>query len=229
MASMSSFPHSPSGVLYAEDFDLPEERRPPPASKPPQPVILEPTFSLTDLKHATERAIAEGRAQERVAAEQEREARKTDAITLIGALLQDAATENARIAEAGAAALARTVLAAVAAVLPALAASHALGEVSALVRLLLPAMEREPALEIRVNPALLDPLRNELATVAVPGSIRFEWIGVEAMQEGDVAVKWQDGMMLRDTSALCADILALLTRPESGHPDRSASEKDALS
>ena len=226
---MSGHRHPLSGVLYAEDFDLPEQGHPSAcafrsASPSPEPVdrspgdppiALEPTFSLTDLQSATERAIAEGRSLEREALARDMAARRIEALGRIEAALRDGAARNATIA-AAAEATANAVLAAVGAILPHIAASNALCEVSALMTLLVPAMEREATLQIRANPAMIEPLRKDLATVAMASSIQLEWVAIESMTAGDVAVRWQDGMMIRDTRSLCAEIGALLAPSASG-------------
>jgi hypothetical protein len=221
---MSGHRHPLSGVLYAEDFDLPEQAHPSasafrsaspspePADRSPgeAPIALEPTFSLTDLQSATERAIAEGRLLEREALARDMAARRVEVLGRIEAALRDGAARNATIAAAAAEATANAVLAAVGAILPHIAASNALCDLSALMTLLLPAMEREATLQIRANPALIEPLRKDLATVAMASSIQLEWVAIESMKAGDVAVRWQDGMMIRDTRSLCAEIGALL-------------------
>lgn len=226
---MSAHRHPLSGVLYAEDFDLPEDRPASPSSDradrshADMPIALEPTFSLTDLQNATERAIAEGRSLEREAVARDMASRTADALGRIGAALHDGAAQTAAIAAAAAEATANAVLAAVGAILPHIAASNALCELSALMALLLPAMECQATLQISANPAMIEPLRNALATVAMAASIRFEWLAIDSMEVGDVAVRWQDGMMIRDTRALCAAIGGLLVPSASASASASAS------
>lgn len=202
------------GVLYAEDFDLPEAAVVERVVAPDQadPVVLEPTFSLVDLQSASRRALEEGRSMERQELSIALEARRTDALCGIVDALRQARADCARIAATEASGLSRTVLAAVAAILPRLAASNGLPEAASLLELLLPALDGEPTLQIRTNPMLVEPLRNDLATVAVAGSVSVEWIAVETMEPGDICVKWQDGMMQRDTRALCAQVVAMLSR-----------------
>jgi flagellar assembly protein FliH len=200
------------GVLYAEDFDLPDrpaseqEKASPVAS----PVILEPTFSLTELQRAAEHALEEGRALERRTTEAMIDTRRLDALCQIGEALRTGKAQCVEAVTVNAVATARAVLAAVAALLPALAASQALPEVRTLVELLLPAMENEPRLQIRIHPDLIAALRNDLESAAIVESITLDWVGVEAMKPGDVLVKWEGGLMVRDTRSICNQILAIL-------------------
>ncbi|MCQ8279933.1 hypothetical protein NFI95_15935 [Acetobacteraceae bacterium KSS8] len=176
-----------------------------------EPVVLEPTFSLVELQSAAQRAREEGRLEEREETAVGLEARRIDALSAISDVLRQSRADCSRIASASAADLSRAVLAAVSAVLPGLAASNALAETKDLLDLLLPALDGEPKLQIRLNPTLLEPLRNDLATLPMAGSTSIEWIGVETMEPGDISVKWQDGMMLRDTGALCAQVVAMVS------------------
>lgn len=206
--------HPLSGVLYAEDFDMPEPARTAPAAVPPpppsEPIVIEPTFSLADLRHAAEHAQEQGRAQERRDAEQNANALKADALGRIADALNQARAEAARIAADAAAAVAETALAAVAAVLPTFARQRGRDEAAALLGLLLPAMSHEPRLSIRVHPSMLEGLREEMASLLQDGPAVVEWLGSESMLPGDISVRWQDGMMVRDAGALCARVAALI-------------------
>ncbi len=208
--------HSLSGVLYAEDFDAPEPvaapRAAPPA--PAEPVVIEPTFSLTDLQRATERARQEERMAARQQAEQDAAVLRTQALVQLADAVSQSRAEAARIAAEAAEATAQTLLATVAALLPALSAAHGQAEAAALLRLLLPAMANEPRLTVRAHPALVASLRQETGTLLEAGNTVVEWIGSETMPLGDIAVRWQDGCMIRDTNALWAEVHALLV-PET--------------
>lgn len=201
-----------SGVLYAEDFDAPE-----PAAaateiveSSPEPLVLEPTFSLADLHRATERAEQEARAQERRDTAKTSSVRTADALARIADALEAARSESAEIATAAASSTADTVLAMVAAVLPAFSAERGAQEVTALLRLLLPAMTHQPRLAVRIHPSLLDGVRDGLSTMLEDGQTTIEWLESTTMQIGDLSVRWQDGTLFRDTRALCAQVCALV-------------------
>ncbi len=206
--------HSLSGVLYAEDFDAPEPvaapRAAPPAPVPPEPVVIEPTFSLTDLQRATERARQEERMAARQQAEQDAAVLRTQALVQLADAVAQSRSEAARIAAEAADATAQTLLAMVAALLPAFSAAHGQAEAAALLRLLLPAMANEPRLTVRAHPTLVASLRQETRTLLEAGNTVVEWIDSETMGPGDIVVRWQDGSMIRDTNALCAEVHALL-------------------
>lgn len=200
--------HSLSGVLYAEDFDAPL----PVATAPqvPPPVVVEPSFSLIDLRHATEKAEQEGRELERHEAELGMTARKADALVRVADALGTARSDLSRIATEAATATADTLLAMVATMLPSFSASRGHGEVQALLRLLLPAMCHEPRLTVRVHPSLLEELREEAIGLLDDGHGVIDWIGSNNMLPGDVSVRWQDGIMVRDTNALCTKVRDLI-------------------
>ncbi len=206
--------HSLSGVLYAEDFDAPEPVAAPqatqPAPAPAEPVVIEPTFSLTDLQRAAERARQEERMAARQQAEQDAAVLRTQALVQLADAVAQSRSEAARIAAEAAEATAQTLLATVAALLPAFSATHGAAEATALLRLLLPAMANEPRLTVRAHPALVASLRQETRTLLEAGNTVVEWIDSETMGPGDIAVRWQDGCMIRDTNTLCAEVHALL-------------------
>ena len=204
--------HPLSGVLYAEDFDMPEPTlTPSPAAPPvPEPIKLEPTFSLADLRHAAARAQEEGRALERHDTELNVAALKAEALGRIADALNQARADAGRIAADAAAATAETVLAAVAAVLPEFARSRGQDEAAALLRLLLPAMSHEPRLSIRAHPSMIEGLRQETAALLQDGPTAVDWLGSETLPPGDIGIRWRDGMMVRDVAALCAQVAALV-------------------
>lgn len=201
-----------SGVLYAEDFDAPEPAAVTVevAAPSPEPVVIEPTFSLADLHRATKRAEQEARAQERQDAATTSEARAADALVRIAEALKINRSESADVAKAAASATADTILAMVAAVLPAFSADRGAQEVTALLQLLLPSMTHQPRLAIRLHPSLIDAVRDALAAALEDGQTMIDWLGSTTMQPGDLSVRWQDGIMFRDTNALCTQVCALV-------------------
>lgn len=209
-----------SGVLYAEDFDAPEPATaaraapPSPVPVPAEPVVIEPTFSLTELQRATERARQEERMAARQQAEQDAAMLRTQALVQLADAVAQSRSEAARIAAEVAEAITQTLLATIAALLPAFSAAHGQAEAAALLRLLLPAMANEPRLTVRAHPALVAGLRQETRALLEAGNTVVEWIDSETMDPGDIAVRWQDGSMIRDTNALCAEVRALLV-PET--------------
>ncbi|MGI4745131.1 MAG: hypothetical protein ACRYGI_14805 [Janthinobacterium lividum] len=216
-----------SGVLYAEDFDAPVPAATAPPVPPSLPVVVEPSFSLIDLRRATEKAEQEGRELERHEAELGMTARKADALVRVADALGTARKDLSRIAMEAAAATADTLLAMVAAVLPSFSATRGHDEVQALLRLLLPAMCHEPHLTVRVHPSLLEALREETIGLLDDGRAVVDWVGSNGMLPGDVSVRWQDGIMVRDTNALCTrvrDLIMPAARPMDYPPIDTAEE-----
>lgn len=221
--------HALSGVLYAEDFDAPEPVVTALTEAPPvqaEPVIIEPTFSLIDLQRASERARQEERALTRQQGERDAAALQTQALVQLADALSQARAEAARVASEAAEATAQTLLAMIAAVLPAFATSHGHAEAAALLHLILPAMINEPRLTVRAHPSLIRGLQHETAAVLEAGPITVEWIGSHTMSPGDVTVRWQDGLMVRDTNTLCAQVRALIM-PEARQPSQIQENVDA--
>lgn len=199
-----------AGVLYAEDFDAPEPVVVPVPEPPRPPIVIEPTFSLADLRRASDQAQEEGRVLERREAVVHENRRQADALVRIADALELARTELAGLAASAASATAETLFAMVGVVLPAFAAARGHDELQALLTLLLPAMQHEPRLTIRVQPSLLDGLREAAAPLLEDGPALVDWIAAETMLPGDITVRWQDGLMMRDTRALCAQVRALV-------------------
>lgn len=217
---------SSSGILYAEDFDAPElpiiARIAQPA---PDPVILEPTFSLADLHRAAEQADREARLQERREAADASSVRSSDALMRIADELARIRSDAAQLAVAAASSTAETLLAMVAAVLPAFSATRGKQEASALLHLLLPAMTHQSHLAIRVHPSLIDSLRDELSPVLEGGQATVEWLASSSMTPGDLNVRWRDGMMIRDGEALCKKVQALVM-PEAPQAEATVEIHD---
>ena len=220
-------PYSPSGVLNAEDFDA-QEPVVAPVKAPTlqiEPIVVEPTFSLADLRRAAERAQEEGRLQARRDAELEANLRRNEALAAIGVLLRQTKDELMAVALSSASATADTVLAMVASLLPALARSRAQDEAAALLRLLLPAMSHEPSLTVRAHPALIDNLRDDLSSLLDDAQTAVSWVGSDTMLQGDLSVRWSGGAMRRDSAALCSQIAALVM-PQKIPADLSQESHD---
>ena len=219
--------HSSAGVLYVEDFDEPQPiiGVAKPSAPPAEPIVVEPTFSLADLRHAAERAQEEGRALAHHEAELAATALRTAALSDISSALQRSRNDLEALARRSASATASTLLAMMASLLPAFARLQARDETAALLRLLLPAMSHEPDLTIRVHPTLADGLRQDLAALLADGQTNVSWITSDSMEPGDVSVRWNGGTMVRDTTALCAQIAALVM-PHTMPSDTSQESQD---
>jgi flagellar assembly protein FliH len=198
------------GLLYAEDFDAPP--RPPPAPvavAEPEPVIVEPTYSEADLAAAR----ADGRSKGRMEADHGVAALHAKMLGEIARGLAEARADTRDAAAAAAEAVARTMLSALAACLPATCARHGEAEIRAVVRAVLPGLRDEPRIAVRVNPLMLPAMAEEIAALDAEVAAIVVVLPAEQLPPGDVRVTWQDGAAVRDTGrvrAAVADALAAL-------------------
>jgi flagellar biosynthesis/type III secretory pathway protein FliH len=204
------------GVLYAEDFDTdglfatppkPAAEAPPP--EPPEPEIVEPVYTAAELESARD----EGRAAGRAETEHGLAATRTHMMGLIATGMDDARSAAAQVAEAVAAEVARTLLTALAACLPALCAQHGATELRALARAVLPVLVDEPRITVRVNPSMAAAMMTEIAALDSEIAERIVLLPTEQLEPGDGRVSWQEGSAVRDAGrarAAVEDALAAL-------------------
>lgn len=218
MMRTHTVPRAISGVLYAEDFDEPLVQ---PLRKSPagstiliEPEVIAPSFSLDELRAATEQAHEEGSEAARQAAEQSSTAQRAMALASLAEQLAMTQKQSARVVEQALDAITCTALSLLAVALPALCASHAEAELRALLHRVLPPMRQVPELQIRVHPDLREAIEDETSAVLEGSGTRVTWINSARLAPGDIAIAWQNGGALRDTGATCIAIrdavLALL-------------------
>ena len=208
---MSRYPFSSTtaGVLYAEDFGeplVPVAPRAAPASAKTDPKPVLPSFSLDELRAATERAHAEGRDAERLASAQAQAAQRIAALASIAEGVHDAHADAGRLVEQGLDAIACTALALLSAALPALCVSRAETDLRDVLRHILPPTRHLPELHIRLNPSLRQAVEEEAATLLEGSAVRVIWTETDKVMPGDVAVSWHNGSALRDINATCVSI-----------------------
>jgi len=109
---------APVGILFAEDFDLPEGYAHALVPEDPEPEVITPSFSLEEVAAARAEAFEDGERAGRAAARAEADARSVVAPAEIGRALTDATTVAARVAGEAADNLARLLLAAFAVIAP---------------------------------------------------------------------------------------------------------------
>ncbi len=204
-----------SGVLYAEDFDeLPAKAvvaaaaAALPASAP---VVVAPSFSLEELRAATEQAHEDGRRAGRLAAEELDSVRHQQALTLLAEQLRLAQDQPARIVEQGLDAITRAALSLLSTALPAFCDKRAEPELRALLQRVLPSSRRLPELNIRLHPSVRSAVEEEATTLLEGSGTRVNWIESSKMKPGDIVVAWQNGSALRDTAETCASIRDAVT------------------
>lgn len=195
----------PRGGLFAEDFDLPRQR-----DGTHEPGVIAPCFSAADIAAARAEAWAEGHEAGTAEANAATTAATRALLETIAATLQAARAELTEVAERSAEAIARLLLDSLAATFPALCVRHGEGELRALIRTILPALSREPAVTIRVNPAHTPALMRELDRLDPELVERVQLIPVEAIPLGDARASWRDGAAQRDAAGLWGQVRAVL-------------------
>ncbi len=193
------------GVLFAEDFDLPEHPEP-----QAEPEAAEPVFDRTELEAAKAAAFDEGAAAGRA------ELIAQDMVGLrlaVGALADElsAARDAARmIGERAAEEVARLLMAALGAVLPVWCEAHGDREACAVARTVLPALMGEPEITVRTHARTAPALMAEIARIDPDIASRVRMVPTDALAPGDLRIAWKDGLAVRDAAALWREVAAIL-------------------
>jgi flagellar assembly protein FliH len=230
----SGAPTAARGGLFAEDFDLPRRE------EVPHTEVVTPSYSGAELAEARAEAWAAGHAAGTGEADTSIAAATRSLLDAISAALRDARAEAGAVAERSIEAIARLLLDSLAKLFPTLCERHGEAELAALCRSILPALAREPAITVRVNPAHTPALMRELDRLDPDLVERVRLVPVEAIAAGDVRVSWRDGSALRDTASLWQQVRAVLepagllspetaSAPETGLvPDAGSARDSAL-
>ncbi len=193
------------GVLFAEDFDLPERTEP-----QAEPEAAEPAFDRTELEAAKAAAFNEGAAAGRA----ELIAQDTVGLRLAVSALADelgAAQDAARmIGERAAEEVARLLMAALGAVLPAWCESLGDREACAVARIVLPALMGEPEITVRTHARTAPALLAEIARIDPDIAARVRMVPTDALAPGDLRIAWKDGLAVRDAAAIWREVAAIL-------------------
>jgi len=195
-----------SGVLYAEDFDTPSPPHPPAPPQPREPEIIVPSFSLGELRAASDQARQEGQEAAHLAMDRSMTAQRDTTLAALAEQILLSWSQSARIVEEGMNAIAGTVFSMLAVALPALCATHAEGELRALLHRILPPMREVVELHVKVHPSLREAVEQEVETILEGSGTRLDWSSSSKLEPGDISVTWQKGGALRDTGAICSAI-----------------------
>ena len=178
------------GVLYAEDFDL-DGAAP---AETAEPEVIDPVFTAAELDAARD----EGRAAGRIEAERGLAAARGHMLGLLATGVADAKDAAAAVVEAAAEGVAKCMLGALAACLPALCERHGADELRALARYVLPAMHDEPRITVRVNPHMIAAMQAEVAALDSEIAERVHLLPTDAIAPGDARISWAEGSAVRD-------------------------------
>ncbi len=202
---MDGFVHPPRSlrVLFDEDFDA--------RDAPPEPEVIEPTFSAAELARAREAAWHEGHASGVEAASANADAEICRALRMITQALGDVREVAAALTEGAAAAIACLLMDNLAAAFPALCARHGDAEAAAIIAAVLPALAAEPAITVHANPQTLRLLTKAIQRLDPDTADRVHTADSDAMPPGDVHVTWHNGSATRDAAALWQQVADILT------------------
>ena len=206
---------SGNGVLFAEDFDLPEcesNGRDPDGREADgcEPEVIAPVFDPAQMAAAKAASFDEGWAAGRAALLAEDAAGLRQAVETLSAELEAARQAARSIGEQAAEAVARLLLAALGVVMPALCASYGDAEANAVARIVLPALNGEPEIIIRAHPRTAPGLLAAIARIDPDLAARVRLTPTDAMAPGDLRIAWQDGLAVRDGAALWREVAAIL-------------------
>ena len=188
------------------------------ASPPPPPPPPEPTFSEAELAKAVAEAktagekdgFAKGRAEAMTQIEKQISTTLSAMAGHIIAATETAAGERKDIAST-AVEVARAVLQKLH---PELARQRGLVEIEGILGRCIDSLKNEPRLVVYVSSEHLDELKRRVDTMTSNKGFegRIVLIAEEAMKPGDCRVEWADGGMERSSTAIWAEIEAVLDR-----------------
>jgi hypothetical protein len=192
------------GILYAEDFDeLPSVSL---AAEPEiAPAPAEPAITAEQLERACKLAVEHARRQWEQDAAQQRQAMLRAIADAVAGAREEAAREALALAEGTAV----TMLTMLAGALPTLCREHGPAEARAFVAHLLPSLQSEPRITIRVHASVAAALEQELRHSEIEGAVSV--IG-SAAEPGDLRVTWENGSFERNTRAILSAIGEVLGR-----------------
>jgi flagellar biosynthesis/type III secretory pathway protein FliH len=192
-------------VLFAEDFDAP-----PLADDPPEPEVIEPTFSAAELEAARAESHQAGSDAAATAAALADHAAIRQTVATIAERLAAAHHELHELAEQSAATIAQLFLGSLGVVLPELVARYGETELQAIIRTVAPGLFREPAVTVRINPQHCSGLADEIARLDPDLAARFQIVPTDAVPIGDARIGWRNGGASRDVAALWAQVTETL-------------------
>jgi flagellar assembly protein FliH len=195
--------------VFPADFDAPRRPVPEPA---PEPEVIVPSFSATQLEEARRTAFREGQEAGRLAAAKEADAAGAAALATLARDLAPA-TEAARaLQEQAAESAARLLLGALLALHPSLCRQLAEADLSAMAEALLPALAEEPRLTIHLAPAQAAALRPRLTDMATRAHFngRLEVREDATLAEAAALFSWSTGEASRDPDRAREALVAAL-------------------
>lgn len=222
-ARHAASPERPRRVLFGESFD------PPPAPQPAaEPEIIAPTFTLEDLELARADAFAEGRKAGAAEAEASLVARQAAALEGCATAIAASAAEARRAAETTIASLARTLIGALATVLPDHARSLLPSRVERFVADLRADLGSEVVLDLAAAPQTAALLETSLAT-ARQGFASLEPLRLHrdaSLPATEVRIRWGSAEAVIDPAAVADAMRRLLGEVLTASPPDTTTSGD---
>jgi flagellar assembly protein FliH len=207
---------------FETSFDDPSARRPEAEAPPP-----EPTFTLADLAAARVEAQALGREEGLAEARAGAECLASDATQRIIERLDQLHRDIESFQERTLRQTMRLAVEILHRMLPALAASSALGEIEATIEACLRGHLEEPRMVVRVADALLDHVRTRIADITPDTGFAGKLILLadDSVAPGDCRVEWADGGTERNSARLQGQIDEALAHffPPEATPDQDGT------
>jgi flagellar biosynthesis/type III secretory pathway protein FliH len=212
--------HARGILLFDEDFDAP-----PPSA---EMEVIEPVFTAAELHAARTEAARESRDHALAQMDTSARAASSRALTEIAAAIGAIREEILETTEQSAEAIARLLIDCFAISFPALSARHGSQEVAAVLREILPALQREPKITVRVNPHLMPALTEELRTLDGDVAASLRLIPTDAVALGDVKIAWEQGSATRNSVSLWKQIENVLAPAGLMNSPRTAKEHELV-
>jgi hypothetical protein len=174
----------------------------------------DPVFGQADLiakrQEGFDAGYAAGIADAAVSREAYRTAAEVHAIGIISTAMTSGCQQTADVADQAAEALARTLIAAMRAVMPNLIERSALNEVGAMLARVLPGLSREPSVSVKVPRDIAAYVAATFDTLAPEHREKITVLGEDAMGPGEARVCWGAGYARRDAARVWLDVMEAL-------------------
>lgn len=188
--------------LFTEDFDA--------SPPPPEPEVIEPTFSAAEIDAARRDGYEAGHAAALAETAVADRAAIRDSVAEIRTQMENARESATHVAVHCAESVAHVLFDSLRVALPALTAKYGEAELAAVIRVLAPALAQEPAITVRVHPAHSAALGREFERLDGELAKRCHVVGVATMAQGDVQVTWRNGSATREIATLWQDVAEAL-------------------
>jgi flagellar biosynthesis/type III secretory pathway protein FliH len=192
------------GILYAEDFDEPAHNQinahPP---KEPEP----PPLTQADIDVACAEAVQGARLEW----QREEERQRISALTTLATVLADIRGTCEQTTLSAAEGTVMTILSIVTGLLPEFSREHGPAEVRALLSRLLPTIQSNSKIAVRVHPALVSAIERDIGELE-PDLASMIVVAAASLERADVKVTWENGSMTRDSTQIMQAIKDALSQ-----------------